>query len=91
MYFGVLISFGGSYLWVYQLKTPVEIDEKSLPELATLDNKLTSDKLDLRLQEAAKEQKLKEGGKQENPSTNGYFSTDSATGKTIRRAAQNRH
>ena len=62
-----LISFGGSYFWVYQLKTPVEIDEKNLPALAALENKLTSDKLDLRLQEEAKARKLKEVGQQQNP------------------------
>ncbi len=61
-----LLSFGGSYLWVHQLKAPVEIDEKSLPEMASLDARLTSDKLDLRFREAAKEQKLKESGTPEN-------------------------
>lgn len=50
-----LLSLGGSYLWVYQLKTPIEIDEKSLVELTNLEDKLISDKLALRLKTAAEE------------------------------------
>ncbi len=61
-----LLSLGSSYLWVYQLKTPAEIDEKSLSELANLENRLTADKLDLRLEEATQEQKLKDEGNREN-------------------------
>lgn len=62
-----LLSYGGSYLWVYQLKTAAEIDEKSLPEIASLQDKLTSDKLGLRLKEEERKQQLKESGAQENP------------------------
>ena len=62
-----LISFGGSYLWIYQLKTPVAIDEKSVPGLANLDNKLTADKLDLRFKKAEQEQKSKDAGQIANP------------------------
>lgn len=49
-----LLSLGGSYLWNYQLKSPVEVDEKTVPELASLVDKLTSDRLELRVK-AAKE------------------------------------
>lgn len=61
------LSYGGSYLWVYQLKTAAQIDEKSLPEIASLQDKLTSDKLGLRLKEEARKRELKETGSQENP------------------------
>lgn len=62
-----LLAYGGSYLWVYQLKTPEQIDEKSLPEIASLEDRLTSDKLGLRLKEEARKQELKDSGNQENP------------------------
>lgn len=62
-----LLSYGGSYLWIYQLKTAAQIDEKSLPEIASLQDKLTSDKLGLRLKEEARNRELKESGNQENP------------------------
>jgi hypothetical protein len=62
-----LLSYGGSYLWVYQLKTPAQVDEKSLPEIASLEDKLTSDKLGLRLKEETRKKELKESGIQENP------------------------
>ena len=61
------LSYGGSHLWVYQLKTAAPIDEKSLPEIASLQDKLTSDKLGLRLKEEARKKELKESGNQENP------------------------
>lgn len=50
-----LLSLGISYLWAYQLKGPVEVNEKTLPELASLEDKLTTDKLELRVK-ASKEQ-----------------------------------
>ncbi|HVE56823.1 MAG TPA: hypothetical protein VNB22_08340 [Pyrinomonadaceae bacterium] len=52
-----LLSLGGSYFWVYQLKTPAFLDEKAIPELSGLENKLTSDKLELRLK-AEREKEL---------------------------------
>jgi len=66
-FLSALLSYGGSYLWVYQLKTPAQIDEKSLPEIASLDDKLTSDKLGLRLKEETRKKELKESGGEENP------------------------
>ncbi len=62
-----LLSLGGSYLWVYQLKSAVEIDEKSLPGLANLTYKLTSDKLELRLRTAEKEKELKNAEARQQP------------------------
>lgn len=66
-FLSAILSYGGSYFWVYQLKTSAQIDEKSLPEIASLDDKLTSDKLGLRLKEEARKKELKESGNQENP------------------------
>lgn len=62
-----LLGYGGSYLWIYQLKTPAQIDEKNLPELALLSDKLTSDKLELRLKTAEKEREFKNGNSAEQP------------------------
>lgn len=62
-----VLAYGGSYLWVYQLKTVAQIDEKSLPEIATLADKLTSDKLGLRLKEETRKRELKEAGSPEDP------------------------
>lgn len=62
-----LLSYGGSYLWIYQLKTTAQVDEQSLPEIASLEDKLTSDKLGLRLKEETRKKELKESGVQENP------------------------
>jgi len=53
-----LFAWGGSYFWIYQLKTPPQMDEKAIPELSSLENKLTSDKLELRLKKAEKEKEL---------------------------------
>jgi hypothetical protein len=64
-----LLSYGGSYLWVYQLKTPVEINESNFPELMNLTHKLTAEKLDLRLKTAEKERELKASGGQIAPPT----------------------
>lgn len=52
----LLLSYGGAYLWVYQLKSPAAFDEKSVPEVAGLEHKLTSDKLDLRLKASSNDQ-----------------------------------
>ncbi|MEO6589376.1 MAG: hypothetical protein ABIP06_08730 [Pyrinomonadaceae bacterium] len=60
-----LLASGCSYLWVYQLKVPVEIDENNSPELSKLKYKLTSDKLELRVKKAALENELKNSGNQE--------------------------
>ena len=60
-----LLSLGGSYIWVYQLKTPAVLDEKAIPELSGLENKLTSDKLELRLRKAEKEKELAAANNQE--------------------------
>jgi len=60
-----LLSLGGSYFWIYQLKTPAVLDEKAIPELAGLENKLTSDKLELRLRKAEKEKELIAANNQE--------------------------
>ncbi len=55
----LLLSYGGAYVWIYQLKAPVEINEKNFPELMNLTHKLTADKLDLRLKTAEKEKEMK--------------------------------
>lgn len=60
-----LLALGGSYLWVYQLKTPAAIDEKAIPQLGSLEYKLTSDKIELRLKKAEKEKELNAAGGQE--------------------------
>lgn len=52
----LLLSYGVSYLWVYQLTSPAAFDEKSVPEVAGLEHKLTSEKLDLRLKASANDQ-----------------------------------
>lgn len=57
-----LFAFGGSYLWVYQLKTAVAVENKSLPELSKLEDKLTSDKFELRLKDAANKQTAENNG-----------------------------
>jgi len=62
-----LLAFGGSYFWVYQLKTPPQMDEKAIPELSSLENKLTSDKLELRLKKAEKEKELIAASDQSQP------------------------
>ncbi len=60
-----LLALGGSYFWVYQLKTPAQMDEKAIPALSSLENKLTSDKLELRLKKAEKEKELIAANNQE--------------------------
>ena len=60
-----LLSLGGSYLWIYQLKTPAVSDEKAIPELSGLENKLTYDKLELRLKKAEREKQLTAANNQE--------------------------
>lgn len=54
-----LLAYGGAYVWVYHLKTPVEINENNFPELMNLTHKLTAEKLDLRLKAAEKEKEMK--------------------------------
>ncbi len=53
----LLISWGGSYLWNFQLKTPAQIDEKSITEFVVLEGKLANDKVGLRLKYTTDEQK----------------------------------
>lgn len=54
-----LLAWGGSYLWVYYLSPPIEIDKKNNTELIILDEKLNTDKIGLRLKIATDEQALK--------------------------------
>ncbi|MBX7171969.1 MAG: hypothetical protein K1X72_13485 [Pyrinomonadaceae bacterium] len=45
----VLPSVGGSFVWVYFLRTPPTVDEKKITELVTLETKLLQDKNNLKI------------------------------------------
>lgn len=59
------LAWGGSYLWIFQLRPPLKIDEKSVTELVILENKLTTDKVGLRLKISAAEQEAAATGNPE--------------------------
>ncbi len=60
-----LLALGGSYSWVYLLKTRAKIDEKAIPELSSLEYKLPSDKVELRLKKVEIEKEIDPANSQE--------------------------
>lgn len=60
------LSYGTSYIWVYQLKTQTKVDENSVPGLANLSYKLTSDKLDVRLKAAEIDREITDNNRNRN-------------------------
>lgn len=61
-----LLAWGGAYLWVFQIRGTVKVDEKNISELVILESNLATDKVGLRLKIAALEQATATSGTEDN-------------------------
>ncbi len=61
-----LLALAGSYLWIFQIRPPVEVDGKNITEVVVIEEKFNTDKVGLRIKWSALEEN------QNNVSMNGY-------------------
>lgn len=56
--FSLILSYGGSYVWIYSLRGTPKIDEKKIGELAVLEQKNYNEKVNLRLAAGGTDQQI---------------------------------